>query len=266
MGTAELNEIFELLKNRGWKAPIDSENREAVIEAVEHLVAPRFCGVAAQLGDGNQYCGFPETIREGAPVTYHVRDFLPARPLDLLRADIRQALDIISDSMQIDFVEVDSPAPNKANVLFTAANLGGPLGVLADAQLCICGITRNSQFQSLVRVDVNEQWVNSATTTGMNIDTVRAIGHEAIHSLGGYHISGRNWMAPSISSIRSMQEGDILMLEGIGYIRRKKTVPLPPAAPAPGGPPARGRPYTTALSPGQSYTAKGYAVAVDYVK
>lgn len=257
MGASDLDEILELLKNRGWKPPRDSDERDAVVEAVEHLVAPRFCGVAAQFGDGNQYCGFPETIREGAPITYHVRDFLPARPLDLLRADLRQALDIVSVSMQIDFVEVDSPAQNKANILYTAANLGGPGGVLADAQLCICGITRNNQFQSLVRIDVNEQWVNSTTMTGLNIDTIRTLGHETIHSLGGYHIPGANWMAPAISAIRSMQEGDIRMLEGIGYKRRAK--PLPPAPtpqPPDEGSPALGAMGTRILRPGQVFTSK----------
>jgi hypothetical protein len=173
----------------------------------------------------------------------------------LLRADIRQALDLISAAMQIDFVEVDSPAPNMANILYTAANLGGPGGVLADAQLCVCGITRNSQFQSLVRIDVNEQWVNSTTMVGLNIDGVRAFSHETIHSIGGYHITGQNLMAPQISQIRSLQEGDIRMLEGLGYKRRvKPTTPVPPTTPA--EPPLGKAVGTRTLRPGQTYTAK----------
>lgn len=231
MGADELNEIFALLKNRGWRPPADSDHRDAVVEAVERLLTPRFCGVSAQLGDGNQYCGFPETIKDGKPITYFVRDGLPAMPRDTLRAAIRQSLDMISASMQIDFVEAESPEPEAANILYTAANLGAPFGVLADAQLCICGITRNSQFQSLVRIDVNEAWVVTATMTGRNIDAVRALGHETIHSLGGYHIDGHNLMAPQISELRSLQDGDIRMLERIGYRRRTTPTPTPTTPP-----------------------------------
>lgn len=259
MGTEELNEIFELLKNRGWRPPADSDHRDAVAEAVEHLLTPRFCGVSAQLGDGMQYAGFPETIRDGKPITYFVRDGLPAMPRDTLRASIRQALDMISAAMQIDFVEANSPDQSAANILYTAANLGGPFGVLADAQLCPPGITRNNQFQSLVRIDVNEQWVVTATMTGRNIDAVRALGHETVHSLGGFHIEGHNLMAPQISELRSLQDGDIRMLEGIGY-RRRTT----PTVPVPAGPTAGKRPISTGCAPGAVYTFKGYGVAVDY--
>lgn len=255
MGTEELGEIFDLLKNRGWQPPVDAASREAVAEAVEALTAPRFCGVAAQLGDGNQYCGFPETIKKGKPITYFVRDGLPAMPRDILRVAIKQCLAVISASMQIDFTEVESKA--EANILYTAANLGGPFGVLADAQLCICGIEYNSQFQSIVRIDSQEEWVNSTTMTGRNIDAVRTLAHETIHSLGGYHINGNNLMAPQISELRALQEGDIRMLEGLGYKRR--TAPVPTPAPAPQPVPtgeALGPIGSRILRPGTAYTPK----------
>lgn len=231
---------------------------EAVAAAVRRLLNPEFCGIRQNLevGEiGQRFCRWPQD-----DIRLAIVEVIPSLGKEKMQGACQAACDDISRHLQLDFSFVDDAGA--ADIAIHVNPLGGPMGVLAQCTLVPCGIKRG-QFQGTLEADQYETWVWAETPSGMAIDWQRVFAHELLHGAGLPHITTpRCLMNPTYSTtIRLMQPGDVDAMVMLGYKRRAVTVPSP-GVPTPT---PRNRPYTTSLSPGQTYTAKGYAVAVDYV-
>lgn len=245
-------EIRETLIRRGFAGDIAN-----AVECAKVLINPRFCGVSLSMAtDGLEFCAWPQQDR---PFRWTYQGRLPGMDEGVVRLCIREALAGIAEFIEIEFEE--STAAVGTQFLFTSANLGAAGGVLAQAQLVPCGLRTNDQFQSLIQIDVNENWVRANTPSGLAIDLVRVLRHEASHSLGLGHIGPGNLLAPTYSTtIRGLQPGDVNALVGIGYRRRtipRPNVPVPPVVPWT-------RFHTTQLAAGQTFMARTPSLVVSY--
>lgn len=187
--------------------------------------AVRMCGVAESLGGDARFCRWPESR-----LRYCIRDQHPRVAKQVWEGEIEWALSVLSATFELDFERVD--AERDAHILYTVANLGGPGGVLADAQLVPCGVGRNDDFQSRVRVDALDSYAaEDQTRIAMTFDLGEVILHEDMHVLGLGHITSPGTVAllnPKYNpSISGLQPADIEAAIGIGYRRRSAT---PPAA------------------------------------
>lgn len=119
----------------------------------------------------------------------------------------------------------------RANVVVTHRRIDGAGGVLAEAQLP-CGNAGDST-QLGVWNDTGDDWVVSKNMDGRMIDLLRVDMHEFGHSLGLGHAPerSRNLMAPSISSIRSPQNGWDIPQSQARYGPPSETPPDEPPTP-----------------------------------
>lgn len=235
-----------------------SADEEQVAAIVRRLLAPEFCGIRQNLETGEigvRFCRWPQD-----DIRLCIGEVIADLGAEKMLAACKAACDDISSRIEVDFSFVDDAS--QADIVIKVDPLGGPLGVLAQCTLVPCGIQRG-QFQGLLQADQFENWVWAASPSGLAIDWQRVFAHELTHGLGLPHINvPGSLMLPTYSTtIRTLQTGDVDALVMLGYKRRSVSVPNPGV---PSGPAAGKRPTTTALSPGQTYTAKGYGVAVDY--
>jgi hypothetical protein len=218
------------------------------------------CGVTQALGGSQRAGKWPEKL-----ITYRIANQHPLVEKKVWEGEFEWALKAVSSVFDLDFERVD----RGGNIVYSAANLGGQGGVLGLTELIPPGVRRNKDFTSNLKIDALDRFsAEDQAQIAMSFDLGEVNLHELLHALGLYHITARGIIAllnPQYNpSISGLQKADIEEMLDVGYALRVQ--PLPPVVPPNQQVPARGRPYTTALSPGQSYTAKGYAVAVDYVK
>ena len=127
---------------------------------------------------------------------------------------------------------------SQGHIIVEVANLGGPLGVLADCQLPI-GFTPQNWHPLRLRMDGSERWVVADNPPAGTLDALRVAGHELAHGIGMPHIASGNLLAPTYSTaIRLPQNGDILQARGGYGLPRELIPPTAPTAPGiPGLPP-----------------------------
>lgn len=251
---ADEGDLYELLKKIGWKPPADAGERAAVQDALEVVAAPRFCGVSEHINIGGQNFGrWPED-----ELTYCIRDNHPSMSADKWRVCLENALDRYHTTFKLDYKRVADP--RQAHILFTVANLGGPGGVLADAQLVPFGLNDNDDFQSLVRFDRGDNFVEEVTGRPLEIVLSEVALHELGHVHGGPHIDDPNsLMNPTYNpATRGFRAGDMKLFKMLGYEVRPAEQPNKPD-----GQPGLGPWGTRNLRPGQIYTAKKRAVVVE---
>lgn len=221
----------------------------------------QMCGVAQSLGGDGQFCRWPEDR-----LRYCIRDQHPRMAKAIWEGEIEWALGVLSKKFQLEFERVDKE--QDSHIAYTVDNLGGQGGTLADAYLVPCGVRKNNDFRSRVRVDALDNFdAEDRTQIAMTFDLGEVILHEDLHVMGLGHITTPGTIAllnPQYNPrISGLQPADVKEMLGIGYKLRE--VVVPPAPPTGGPGPATGkRPFTTALSPGQTYKARGYGVVVDY--
>lgn len=191
-----------------------------------------FCGITQSVVTEERTCYWPERR-----ITYAVRDKLPRLNLEDLKAATKMGLEGWEAVSGPDFEYTSNL--KTANILVTVANLGGPSGVLADAQLVICGLRQNADFQSIMRLDINENWVISDNPKPGEVDIVRVVCHEGGHSAGLGHTNDGGLMDPSYDARKRWPVGKTeirLMQAGYGTPQPKE-----PPAPSPGTPSGRVR-------------------------
>lgn len=184
----------------------------------------QFCGVAEQFTAESAICYWPEKT-----VTWHVRDPLPRLSINDMKAAYQLAASAWESVCGIDLVY--SSNPKTANILITAADLGGPSGVLGDSYLPKCGIVKNSQYQVLQRYDVSERWLVAEKPPAGSLDIARVFAHELGHGLFCPHTNDGGLMDPTYSSKVRWPSGKReteLAVKGYGP-------PLATPPPTPGG-------------------------------
>lgn len=164
--------------------------------------------------EGTKFCALPDDVlgaRDGdlcrwtkkMPLTYMIVDSWPQlSDADLARA-FRMAFDRWEKVCNVKFEQITS---GQADLSIYSRNLGGPGGVLAEAQLP-CG-TNNRPLWA--RFDNSEDIVIADNAPPNRLDIVRIAAHEIGHMLGIAHIGTGNLMAPTYSTrIKDPQAGDI---------------------------------------------------------
>ncbi len=98
-----------------------------------------------------------------------------------------------------------------AHVLLTTANLGGPMGVLADSHVVPEGLPDNDALQAIQRYDTTEPWHAKLTAPpSRKISLPVVMCHELGHAIGLSHIADGNLLQPSYDPrIDRPQAGDI---------------------------------------------------------
>lgn len=247
-------EITETLLRRGWRPPELCSDTDVATHAIKTLLNPSFCGIRENLEVeevGVRYCRWPQN-----DIRLVIAEVIPSLGAEKMLAACKAACDDISSHLEIDFSFVSSIP--EADIVITVDPLGGPLGVLAQCTLVPCGIKRG-QFQGSLQADQFETWVWADTPAGLGIDWQRVFAHELLHGCGLPHVTTPRCLmnATYSTTIRTMQPGDVEAMLQLGY--RRRAVPKPPET----KPGASKRPISTGCSPGQTYTFKGFGVAVD---
>lgn len=218
--------------------------------------------VALRNGELVQYCGVTENLggswRPGRwpepDIRYCIRDQHPLVAAGIWEGEIAWALAQWSKLFELNFERIDEP--RRAHFLFTVGNLGGPGGVLAQAQLVPYGVQRNDDFQSKIEVDSFDKFgAEDRSMVAMQFDLGETLCHEAGHSLGMMHDESREvaLLDPNYNpTISGPQERDIAMMLALGYPLRKAKQPAPKPEPTP----SLGPIGTRSLRAGQTYTAK----------
>lgn len=98
-----------------------------------------------------------------------------------------------------------------AHVILTAANLGGPLGVLADSYVVPDNLKSNESFDAIQRYDISEDWHAKTTPPPLRkISLPIVMCHEIGHAIGISHIADGNLLQPSYDPrVDRPQAGDI---------------------------------------------------------
>jgi hypothetical protein len=196
--------------------------------------------------DGTKFCALPDDVlgaRDGElcrwtkimPLTYSIVDSWPQlSDADLARA-FRMAFDRWEKVCNVKFVQVTS---GEADLSMYSRNLGGPGGVLAEAQLP-CG-TNNRPLWA--RFDKTEDIVIADNAPPSKLDIVRIMTHELGHMLGIAHIGTGNLMAPTYSTrIKEPQVGDVAEAVARYGLPVPEGSPTPPEEPS--DPPLPGHDY-----------------------
>ena len=163
-----------------------------------------------------KFCGVPEGLRTSE---------LNAWPEKRIRWSIAGALPGVSDAdlktcyehawslwAAVCGIEPEYASNHKtAHVLLTTANLGGPLGVLADSYLAPENLDKNDGFTAIQRYDTSEPWHAKVTPPGARkISLPIVMCHELGHAIGLGHIAEGNLLQPSYDArIDRPQAGDI---------------------------------------------------------
>lgn len=201
-------------------------------------------GIRSALDGGMLFCGVTEQQFAINGVTYqwprgsHLTWGLGFSRLGALsdldcKGAIEEALKEISGCCNL--THEYSPNHRAANILVTAQRLDGPSGVLADMQIPVGNVNRNTQL--LGRCDDGENWTIAANPARNTIDFYRVILHELLHAHGLGHgpVDRTNpaLIEPSYSpTIRNLQARDKAEL-----VRRygAPKAPQPPVGPSPVG-------------------------------
>lgn len=162
----------------------------------------QFCGVSEAFGAGAAQVKLPSNR-----VTFLVRDVLPG----FSREDFEAAcMEAWKRWARVIGITVDKHPNNKtdATQIVTVANLGGPLGVLADQML-----PYGSGMNLRMRIDTSERWVIADNPPAGKINLTAVLCHENGHCLGMQHVpqtGDPDLMEPAYSPrIYVPQEGDI---------------------------------------------------------
>lgn len=210
----------------------------------------KMCGVAQALGRGDSFCRWP-----GDKLRYCIRDQHPRVSKEIWEGEIEWSINFLESTFELDFERVDKESDS--HIVYTVDNLGGPGGTLADAFLVPCGVRKNDDFRSRVRVDALDSFdAEDRTAIAMAFDLGEVILHEGLHVMGLGHIETRGVVAllnPQYNPrISGLQPADIKAMTGIGYKLRQTPAPKPPATPGE----SLGPIGTRMLRAGQTYTAK----------
>lgn len=164
-------------------------------------------GEAGSIGEAiesqSRICGVPDSLRTSElnawpekKVTWSIAGSLPQVPAESLKECYQYAWSLWA---AVCGIEPEYASNHKtAHVLLTAANLGGPMGVLADSYLAPEGVKRNDDFQAIQRYDTNEPWHAEVTPPPLRkISLPIVMCHEIGHAIGLGHIAEGNLLQPS---------------------------------------------------------------------
>lgn len=196
--------------------------------------------------EGTKFCALPDDVlgaRDGdlcrwtkkEPLTYFFAEEWGVLPMADVKRSFRMAFDMWEKVCNIKFKEVER-AP--ADISIYSRNMGGPGGVLAEAQLqCPPG---NRALWT--RFDKTENWIIAINPPNDRIDLTRVVAHEVAHIMGIPHIGTGNLLAPTYSSrIREPQAGDIAEAVARYGLPVPVDTPAPPTEPS--DPPLPGHDY-----------------------
>lgn len=189
---------------------------------------------AEEDGERLYFCGNQETVRDTIArrwptdrITWTLDTGKSPIPAQQAIEAFRVAWAAWADKLEIEAVYVDKPA--EALVLSRFEYYDGPGQVLAWSHLANGTMTPKHQVY-----DTAERWGVSATPTNQ-IDLVRVACHEIGHVLGLVHEDPPKGalMDPTYSrSVRFPTEQDVTRAVALGYKRRVRPAPAPPAGPS----------------------------------
>lgn len=195
--------------------------------------------------EGTKFCALPDDVlgaRDGDLCRWTKKElsyvFAEQWSGPLAMADVKRAFRIAFDRWEkvcdLKFTEVTNV---QADISIYSRNMGGPGGVLAEAQLqCPPGTRR-----LWTRFDNNEDWIVADNPPPNKIDLIRVACHEIAHLLGIPHIGTGNLLAPTYSTrVKEPQAGDIA--EAVARYGLPKPVDTPTPE-EPSDPPLPGAEY-----------------------